>query len=89
MFNCSFLKNLIVFLIILLDWNVFLGEVDKLILCKRFVNSKYDFYVWSDDFNKGGEERYIVGVYIWCYEINKLRVYVFVNSIVVSGLGKY
>lgn len=73
----------------MVDWNILLGEVDKLILCKRFVSSQYDFYVWSDDFSKGGEEQYIVGVYIWYLEINKFRVYVFVNSLIVSGLGKY
>ncbi|XP_068721450.1 uncharacterized protein [Montipora capricornis] len=86
LFNCSPPKNLIVSPTTLSDWNVLL---DKLILCKRFANSKYDFHVWSDDSNKGGKERHIVGVHTWCHETNKPRAYVLANSIVASGSEKH
>ena len=42
LFNCSPPTNLIVSPTTLSDWNVLLGEADKLILCKRFANSKYE-----------------------------------------------
>ena len=54
LFNCSPPANLVVSPTTLSDWNVLLGEADKLILLKRFGNSKYDFHIWSDDSNKGG-----------------------------------
>ena len=66
LFNCSPPTNFIVSPTTLSDWNVLLGEADKLILRKRFSNSKYDFHLWSDDSHKGGEERHIVGVHTWC-----------------------
>lgn len=73
------------------DRNVLLGEADKLILLKRFRNSKYDFHIWSDDSNKGvqGEERHIVRVHTWCQETHKPRACVLANSIVASGSGKH
>jgi len=43
----------------------------------------------SDDSNKGGEERHIVGVHTWCAEINKPRAYVLSNSLTASGSGKH
>ena len=89
LFNCSPPTNLVVSPTTLADWNVLLGEADKLILCKRFANSKYDFHVWSDDSNKGGEERHIVGVHTWCPENNKPRAYVLANSLTASGSGKH
>ena len=55
LFNCSPSANLVVSPTTLSDWNVLLGEADKLILLKRFRNSKYDFHIWSDDSNKGGQ----------------------------------
>ena len=89
LFNCSPPANLVVSPTTLSDWNVLLGEADKLILLKRFRNSKYDFHIWSDDSNKGGEERHIVGVHTWCQETHKPRAYVLANSIVASGSGKH
>ena len=91
LFNCSPPANLVVSPITLSDWNVLLGEADKLIVLKRFRNSKYDFHIWSDDSNKGGggEERHIVGVHTWCQETHKPRACVLANSIVASGSGKH
>ena len=89
LFNCSPPASLVVSQTTLSDWNVLLGEADKLIVLKRFRNSKYDFHIWSDDSNKGGEERHIVGVHTWCQETHKPRGYVLANSIVASGLGKH
>ena len=61
LFNCSLPTNLVVSPTTLSDWNVLLREADKkknttekLILLTRFRNSKYDFHIWSDHFNKGG-----------------------------------
>ena len=89
LFNCSRPMNVVVSPTTLADWNVLLGEADKLLLRKRFASSKYDFHVWSDDSNKGGEERHIVGVHTWCPEINKPRAYVLANSLTASGSGKH
>ena len=89
LFNCSPPMNVVVSPTTLADWNVLLGEADKLILRKRFASSKYDFHVWSDDSNKGGEERHIVGVHTCCPEINKPRAYVLANSLTASGSGKH
>ncbi|KAL9964792.1 hypothetical protein ACROYT_G028477 [Oculina patagonica] len=61
----------------------------KLTLRKKFARSEYDFHVWSDDSNKGGEERHIVGVHTWCPEMNKPRAYVLGNSLTASGSGKH
>ena len=63
--------------------------VDKVILRKRFSNSKYDFHVWSDDSHKGGEERHVVGVHTWCHIESKLRAYVLANSLTESGSGNH
>ncbi|PFX22700.1 Zinc finger MYM-type protein 1 [Stylophora pistillata] len=71
------------------DWNVLLGEADKLILLKRFSNSKYDFHLWSDDSHKGGEERHIVGVHTWCPIESKPRAYVLANSLTAGGSRKH
>ena len=63
--------------------------VDKVILRKRFSNSKYDFHLWSDDSHKGGEERHVVGVHTWCPLESKPRAYVLANSLTASGSGKH
>ena len=89
LFNCSPPTNFIVSPTTLSDWNVLLGEADKLILRKRFSNSKYDFHLWSDDSHKGGEERHIVGVHTWCPLESKSRAYVLANSLTASGSGKH
>ena len=88
LFNCSPPTN-VVSPSTMADWNILLGEADKLILRKRFASSQYDFHVWSDDSNKGGEERHIVGVHTWCPEIHKPRAYVLANSLTASGSGKH
>ena len=88
-FNCSPPANVVVSPSTLADWNILLGEADKLILRKKLASSRYDFHVWSDDSNKGGEERHIVGVRTWCPEINKPRAYVLGNSLTASGSGKH
>ena len=89
LFNCSPPTNFIVSPTTLSDWNVLLGEADKLILRKRFSNSKYDFHLWSDDSHKGGEERHVVGVHNWCPLENKPWAYVLANSLTTSGSGKH
>ena len=89
LFNCSPPANVVVSPSTLADWNILLGEADKIILRKRFASSRYDFHVWSDDSNKGGEERHIVGVHTWCPETNKPRAYVLGNSLTASGSGKH
>ena len=89
LFNCSPPTNVVhvVAPSTMADWNILLGEADKLILRKRFASSQYDFLVWSDDSNKGVEEWHIVGVHTWCPEINKPRAYVLANSLTASGSG--
>ena len=89
LFNCSLPTNVVVSPSTLTDWNILLGEADKVILRKRFASSQYHFHVWSDDSNKGGKEQYIVGVHTLCPEINKPRAYVLGNSLTASGPGKH
>ena len=38
------------------SWNAILGEVDKINLRKKFVDSPYDFHIWTDDSNKAGND---------------------------------
>ena len=61
----------------------------RLLLLLLLLLCYYDFHVWSDDSNKGGEERHVVGVHTWCPEINKPRAYVLANSLTASGSGKH
>ena len=88
LFNCSPATNDVVSPSTVADWTIEL-EADKLILRKSFGSSQYDFHVWSDDSNKNGEERHVVGVHTWCPEINKPRAYVLAKSLTASVSGKH
>ena len=49
----------------LFSWNAILGEVHKINLRKKFVDSPYDFHIWADDSNKAGNDRHVVGTCCW------------------------
>ena len=54
-------------------WNNTLGEVDKINLRTLFAASQYDFHLWADDPNKGGNERHVVGVHTWNSEVRSVK----------------
>ena len=69
-------------------WNNILGEVDKINLRTRFAASRYDFHLWADDSNKGGNERHVVGVHTWNSESQKPEGYILGYSLLSSGSGR-
>ena len=76
-------------LLVTLPKNNTLGEVDKINLRTRSAASQYDFHLWADDFNKGGNERHAVRVpHTRNSESQKPEGYILGYSLLSSGSGR-
>ena len=69
-------------------WNNILGKADRINIGNRFSASKSDFHLWTDDSNKGGNDRHVVGVHTWNNETEKPDGLILGYSLVSSGSGK-
>lgn len=47
------------------DWNILLGEADKITLRSTLKNSEFEIHIWGDDSHKGSEERHVFGSHTW------------------------
>ena len=87
-FNQNPLPHFVISPSTIADWNLLLGEVDKIMLTELLSKTKYEIHLWGDDSHKNNEERHVFGVHTWHPQKHHPVRYVLGNLLTASGSGK-
>ena len=88
LFNCDPPTNFIISPTTVSDWNILLGEADKITLKSMLKHSEFEIHLWGDDSHKGSEERHVFGCHTWDQDRQHPVRYVLGNLLTASGSGR-